>query len=142
MSVVQARISFSIINKDLMPFLTDCIAAPPKEGNGRGMQEKMTRVANVLIKDIGDIFPAVYRAHLTVFIEMLSNPNESIVVDALFALVNFMQQFPNELIGIKGDTLDTLVHFATEGTVKQAKYATILACHLLQEDTSTEIIEV
>lgn len=65
-----------------------------------------------------------------------------VVVDALFALVNFMQQFPNELIGIKGDTLDTLVFFATEGTVKQAKYATILACHLLQEETSSEIIEV
>lgn len=125
-----------------MPFLTDCIAAPRVEGSGRDMQEKVTRVANILIKDIGDIFPAVYRAHLTVFIKMLSNPVESIVVDALFALVNFMQQFPSELIDLKGDTLDTLVFFATEGTVKQAKYATILACHMLQEDTSAEIIEV
>jgi hypothetical protein len=61
-----------------MPYLTDCIAAPRVEGRGSEMQDKMTRVANVLIKDMGDIFPAVYRAHLTVFIEMLGNPVESI----------------------------------------------------------------
>lgn len=64
------------------------------------------------------------------------------VADALSALVNFMKQFPNELLGIEGETLKTVVHFALQGSVKQAKYATMLSCHLDQERTSSEIIHV
>lgn len=78
MRIVQARISFTIINKDLMPYLMDLIVSGGSSEGSVKSSERSRKVANMLLKVIGDIFPAVYRAHLNVFIDMLSNPDEHI----------------------------------------------------------------
>ncbi|CAG8738368.1 4211_t:CDS:10, partial [Dentiscutata erythropus] len=124
-SILIRRISLTIINKDLIPFLITKIKSIDSE-----QRNENSIVAHELFRDISSRFPAILRPHLDKLIRALKEEEDSLIVDdSLEALSKLSIAFPDEAPQDK-ESIQRLMEFALEGSCLQAKFAAIVLSHV------------
>ncbi|RIB07171.1 armadillo-type protein, partial [Gigaspora rosea] len=118
-SILIRRISLTIINKDLIPFLMTKIKSTDSE-----LQSESSIVAHEFFKDISSRFPAIFRPHLDKLIRALKEEDSLIGTITLITLeyTHFNKFFQRE-------SIQRLMKFALEGSCLQAKFAAIVLSH-------------
>ncbi|CAG8667188.1 13334_t:CDS:10, partial [Cetraspora pellucida] len=123
-SILIRRISLTIINKDLIPFLVTKLKSTHSE-----LQSENSIVAHELFKDISSRFPAILKPHIEQLIRALKEDEDSLIVDdSLEALSKLSIAFPDETPQDK-ESIQRLMDYALEGSCLQAKFATIVLSH-------------
>ncbi|CAG8747158.1 21009_t:CDS:10, partial [Racocetra persica] len=124
-SILIRRISLTIINKDLIPFLVTKLKSAHSE-----LQNENSIVAHELFKDISSRFPAILKPHVDQLIRALKEDDDLLIVDdSLEALSKLSIAFPDETPQDK-ESIQRLMDYALEGSCLQAKFAAIVLSHI------------
>ncbi|CAG8550103.1 668_t:CDS:10 [Racocetra fulgida] len=131
-SILIRRISLTIINKDLIPFLVTKLKSAHSE-----LQSENSIVAHELFKDISSRFPAILKPHVDQLIRALKEDDDLLIVDdSLEALSKLSISFPDETPQDKyvkahnRESIQRLMDYALEGSCLQAKFAAIVLSHI------------
>ncbi|KAI9202801.1 armadillo-type protein [Polychytrium aggregatum] len=136
---ILRRIALWLIGKNIIPRLIE------RSSTGKLSQDqddiKMGQAAEALLKTIVDIFPAVYKNHIDKVTQLLQSDNEDLASDAVVALAKFVRAFPKEA-SQENDSIKKMIRYALEGSLLQAKNATVVLAQTEQrKQYISEILE-
>ncbi|KAJ3329038.1 hypothetical protein HDU91_003949, partial [Kappamyces sp. JEL0680] len=121
MAVFLRRISLCLMNKDTMSVLLKMV---------QNATDPLDQFAETFFKDISRIFPALNKTQVDTYMDIIvSEQNDELVADAIEALAQFAEAFPQDIKQHEA-TIKRLVHFATAGTEKQSRHAAVILAKL------------